>query len=269
MRLLPLRIAALASFLHAWAATAPAEAQGDLLLVYDMRYGGVSIMELMARVDLAEGNRQGYSISLQGRTVGLIDALKPMAFTATSQGVSNGHGLQPALYSTTTRKRGKKKALSVDFAPDRTPVARFTPPDDAEEPAPPEILEGSVDPASALLTLIQMVSKTASCSGAGTVEVFDGKKRYDVTFVDLPREMLHKTSYSLYSGEATRCRMDMRPLHGFKPGKRRPLDGTMVWFGKALDGAPPLPVRIETEISLGSVRLELASVRWADQQASR
>jgi hypothetical protein len=29
-----------------------------------------------------------------------------------------------------------------------------------------------------------------------------------------------------------------------------------------------LPVRIETEISLGSVQLDLAAARWADRQAS-
>jgi hypothetical protein len=58
-------------------------------------------------------------------------------------------------------------------------------------------------------------------------------------------------------------------LHGFKPGKRRPLDDTVIWLGRVLEGAPPLPVRVETEISLGAVRLELASARWADRQASR
>ncbi len=266
MRLLPLQIAALAPLLCAGAGIVPAYAESELLLDYDIRYGGISIMELTARLDLAEGKDPSYAISLQGRTVGLIDALKPIAFTATSEGVANGHGLQPALYSTTTHKHKKHKALSIAFAPDQTPVTHFTPADDAEEPAPPQMLEGSVDPASAILTLIRTVSETGSCSG--TVEVFDGKKRYDVTFVDLPREMLQKTSYALYSGEAKRCRLDVRALHGFKPGKRT-LDGTTVWFGTVLDGVPPLPVRIETEISLGQVRLELTSVRWADQEANR
>lgn len=259
------RNAALALLLCAAGASAEA-AQSDLLLAYDVRYGGVTIMKVEARLDLAVGSDRSYAIAVEGRTVGLIDSLKPIAFTAASEGVSSGDGLRPGLYSTSTVKREKRKGLTIAFTPDAPPVAQFTPADDAEDPIPPEVLEGSVDPASAFLTLVRSVAETATCSG--TVEVYDGKRRYDVTFASLPREMLQKTSHSAYAGEAQRCRVKMRPVHGFKPGKRRPLDGTMLWFADVLNGAPPLPVRIETEISLGAVRLELTSARWAEQQAS-
>lgn len=260
------RNAALALLLCAAGASAEA-AQSDLLLAYDVRYGGVTIMELEARLDLAVGSDRTYAIALEGRTVGLLDSLKPIAFAATSEGVSSGDRYQPALYSTTTVKRKKRKALTIAFTPDASPVTQFTPADDAEELPPPEVLEGSVDPASAFLELVRSVAETSACSG--TVEVFDGKRRYDVTFSSLSAEMLQRTSHSPYAGEAKRCKVKMRPIHGFKPGKRRPLDGTTLWFADVLNGAPPLPVRIETEISLGAVRLELTSARWADQQASR
>jgi hypothetical protein len=144
---------------------------------------------------------------------------------------------------------------------------QFTPPDDAEEPAAPELLEGSLDPATALLAAVRSVAETASC--AGPLPVFDGKRRYDVSFANLPRQVLQKTGSSGFSGEASVCRLKVKPLHGFKPGKRNALDGTMIWFGMAVAQAPPVPVRIETEISLGAVSIELGSARWANQQASR
>jgi hypothetical protein len=261
-----IRIAVLACLLCAAGASAQA-AQSDLLLAYDVRYGGVTIMKLQARLDLATGLDRSYAVALEGRTVGLLDRLKPIVFTATSEGVSSGNRLQPALYATTTVKRQKRKGVTIAFTPEAAPVTQFTPADDAEELPPPEVLEGSIDPASAFLTLVRSVADTAAC--AGTVEVFDGKRRYDVTFSTTAREILQKTSHSPYAGEAKRCQVKMRPVHGFKPGKRRPLDGTTLWFADVLNGAPPLPVRIETEISLGAVRLELTSARWAEQQASR
>jgi hypothetical protein len=260
------RAAILGLTLCAFTGSAVAARQPQLLLSYDVRYGGVTIMKLQAGLDLAEGSGSGYRVAVEGRTVGLLDRLKPIAFTAVSEGRVTAGALQPALYATTTRKRDKRKGVTISFSPDAAPVTRYMPPDDDEEQAPPELLEGSLDPASALLTLIRSVAQTASCSG--TVGVYDGKRRYDVTFLSLPQEVLHKTSGEPYSGTARRCKLKLRPLHGFKPGKRQPLDGTLIWLGDVVQGAPPLPVRIETEISLGAVRLDLASARWADGPAA-
>ena len=70
-------------------AARPAEAaRSDLLLAYDVRYGGVTVMKVEARLDLAAGSDRSYAIALEGRTVGLLNSLKPIVFTATSNGVS-------------------------------------------------------------------------------------------------------------------------------------------------------------------------------------
>jgi hypothetical protein len=262
MVLNPLRAAVLAATLCAPTAAA---AGPDLLLTYDVRFGGVTIMQAEARLNLAEGGAdERYEVGLKGRTVGLIDRLKPIAFTAASEGAASPAGLQPARYSSSTAKRDKRKGLTVAFAPEAVPVTQFTPPDDAEDPVPPELLEGTLDPASALLAVVRSVARTGSC--AASLEIFDGKRRYDVTFADLPKQRLQ---HDAYAGEAGVCRADSRPVFGFKPGKRAPLDDTTLWFGQVLDGAPPLPVQVETEISVGAVRMELTSARWADRQASR
>ena len=260
--------------LHAIALAVPLAVQGsaalaapDLVLDYDVYYGGVSVMKVETQVDWAEGSDPGYSITLKGRTVGLFDTLKPLVFTASAEGVSYGASFVPSYYATSTQKRGKHKALSVHFRANDAPVASFTPADDAEEPAPPELLKDAIDPGSAVLTLLRSFSRSAACSGK--LAVYDGKRRYDVAFTDLPQEMLQKTSYSMYSGEAKRCRLDMTPVFGFKPGKKALLDDSTVWFGQVLNNAPPLPVRIDAKIGIGPVRLHLASARWVDQQASR
>ena len=263
----PIRAAVLGLLAFAASGAGRAAAEPDLLLAYDVYYSGITIMEVEAQVALADDARSAYAILIRGRTVGLAHTLKPVAFTAISEGVSNGHGLEPARYVTTTEKRSKHKGLTVAFLPHGAPMTRFTPPDDAEEPAPPELLKNVIDPASAMLTLIRTLSDTATC--AGTLQVFDGKRRYDAELADLPGETLEKSSYSIYSGDARRCHLAIVPLHGFKPGKSTPWEDTTIWFGPVLDGAPPLPVRIDSQISIGPVRLHLVSARWLDQRASR
>ena len=266
-RILPIRTAVLVLLAFAAGGAGQAVAEPDLVLGYDMYFSGITIMQLEARLDLAGGTQGEYTITVEGRTVGLVDTLKPIAFTAMSEGVANGYGLQPALYATTTEKRSKRKGLTVTFLPYGTPVTRFTPPDDEEEPAPPELLEDSLDPVSAFLSLMRSVSDTSSCTG--TIQVFDGKRRYDVEVADLPHEVLQKSSYSIYGGETQRCRGTMIPRYGFGPGNPKMFDRTTIWFGHVLRDAPPVPVRIDAEIGIAAARLYLVSVRWLDQRANR
>ena len=242
-------------------------AEPNLLLGYNIEYGGIRIMQLDARLDLAEGAQSEYLISLEGHTVGFLGNLKPVAFTATSEGIADDNRMQPALYATTTNKRNKQKSLTVTFQPNNAPVTSFTPPDDREDPGPPEMLKDSIDPGSAIVSLIRTLAMTSSCKD--TVQVFDGKRRYDIAFADMPNELLKESSHSMFSGWTHRCHATMVLRSGFKPGKRNPWDNSTVWFGRVLNDAPMLPVRIDTQFSLGPVRLNLVSARWLEQRASR
>jgi len=244
-----------------------AVAEPNLVLGYSIEYGGIRIMELDARLDLAGSTQTDYSIRLDGHTVGFLGNLKPVAFTATAEGTAGDSGMQPAIYATTTQKRKKQKSLTITFQPNDAPVTSFTPPDDWEDPGPPELLKGSIDPGSAVVGLIRTLATTSSCRD--TIRIFDGKHRYDLTFTDLPEERLNPSSHSMFSGLTHPCRANMVPRYGFKSGKGTPWDKSTVWFGRVLAGAPMLPVRIDTRIGLGPVRLNLISARWLDQRASR
>jgi hypothetical protein len=242
-------------------------AEPNLVLGYSIEYGGIRIMELDARLDLADATQSDYSITLEGHTVGFLGNLKPVAFTATAQGTAAGSGMQPDVYATTTQKRKKQKSLRITFQPNDAPVTSFTPPDDWEDPGPPELLKDSIDPGSAIVGLIRNLATTSSCQD--TIRIFDGKHRYDITFTDLPDERLKPSSHSIFSGRAHPCHATMVPRYGFKRGKDNPWDNSTVWFGQVLANAPLLPVRIDTQIGLGPVRLNLISARWLDQRASR
>ena len=266
-RVLPIAPAALFFLAAAAVGGRPASAEPNLVLSYNIEYGGIKIMQLDARLDLTEGTRSDYSISLEGRTVGFIGNLKPVAFTATSEGTAGDHGMQPAVYATTTNKRNKQKSLTITFQPDDAPVTNFVPADDREDPGPPELLKDSIDPGSAIVGLIRTLATTSSCEEM--VRIFDGKRSYDITFNDMPTELLKESSHSIFSGLAHRCHATMVPRYGFKPRKGNLWESTTVWFGRVLSDAPMVPVRIDTQISLGPVRLNLVSARWLDQRASR
>jgi Protein of unknown function (DUF3108) len=263
----PVGIAALCFATIIAVGTNTALADPNLALTYSIEYGGIRIMELDARLDLAEGAQSDYSISLDGHTVGFLGNLKPVAFSATAEGTAGERGMQPAVYATTTHKRNKLKSLTITFQPNDAPITSFTPPDDKEDPGPPELLKDSIDPGSAVVGLIHTLATTSSCND--TIRIFDGKRRYDITFTDLPNERLKPSSHSMFSGRTHPCHATMVPRYGFKRGKGNPWDNSTVWFGQVLSDAPMLPVRIDTQIGLGPVRLNLIAAHWLDQRASR
>ena len=241
-------------------ALAPSGAGGaeqPLALTYLVHFGGATIMQIDARLALAEQGGSRYSVAVAGHTLGLLDRIKPLAFAAHSEGLAQDRGLQPARYTTRTDKRDKSKEVTIAFRPGGTPEARFTPaPDDPIEPLPPELAKGILDPASALVAVLQKVAETGSC--AGTVPVFDGKRRFDLDFSAGGSQGLKPSDYSIFSGPAQRCEVSLVPRHGFeedKPGKL-PQHAT-VWFGEVFPDAPPLPVRIDTQNQISAVRVHL------------
>lgn len=253
-----LAAAAALSFLPAAAMAAPV-----IDLTYDVYLGGIAVMELHTEIALDADPAGAYSIAIAGHTVGLVDRLRPVIFTARSQGVSAGSGeLQPEHYETqTTKSSNKIKTVAISFAPGAAPVTRFTPlPDDPIEPTPPALLQGIVDPTSALVALVETLADTGSCEG--TIAIFDGRRRYDIAFAERSRDKLAPSKLSMYSGPAKRCRARIVPRHGFDDGDRRAMpEDANVWFARVVPGAPLLPVRIDTDYSITALRIHLVAAR--------
>ena len=104
--------------------------------------------------------------------------------------------------------------------------------------------------------LARDLARRGSCTL--TLAVFDGRRRYDLSFADSASENL-----SGIAGATHVCRMSRRRIAGFpaERGGNETADIGKLWFARLLPGDLMVPVRIEFASEFGTFTAELAELR--------
>ena len=230
-------------------------------LAYKLYVGGLNALNFDTRVALGDG---GYDIRLQARTSGWIGSLWPFVLEGRAEGARGEAGaLQPARFATANVWGDNgKRWVRMDYpAADGPPevTAEPEPSQDDRSVVPAEARSGTRDPISAIYGLI--LGSGAVC--AGTQQIFDGRRRYDVSAENLGAAEVPESSYAIYAGTATKCRITVQKVTGFwekYESKRRYPDKIDVWLARVAEDLPPLPVRIETDTLVGALRVHLSEI---------
>ncbi|MDZ7712419.1 MAG: DUF3108 domain-containing protein [Rhodovibrio sp.] len=235
-------------------------------LAYKLYVGGLNALTFDTRVALEDGR---YDIRLQARTSGWIGSLWPFVLEGRADGRRAPSGaLQPARFATANVWGDNgKRWVRMDYpAHDGPPevTAEPKPSKDDRAVVPAEARTGTRDPISAIYGLI--LGAGEAC--AGRHQIFDGRRRYDVAAEKLGPAEVPESSYAVYAGEATKCRITIEKVTGFwekYESKRRYPDTVDVWLARVSEDLPPLPVRIETDTLVGALRIHLTEItRGAD-----
>jgi hypothetical protein len=230
-------------------------------LAYKLYVGGLNALTFDTRVALQDG---GYDIRLQARTSGWIGSLWPFVLEGRAGGTrAAGGALTPERFATAnvwgdSGKRWVRMAYpSADGPPEVT--AEPDPAKDDRAVVPAEARAGTRDPISAIYGLILGAGEVC----AGTHQIFDGRRRYDVSAENLGDARVPESSYAIYAGAATKCRIRIEKVTGFwekYESKRRYPDTVDVWLARVAEDLPPLPVRIETDTLVGALRVHLSEI---------
>ncbi|WP_200340105.1 DUF3108 domain-containing protein [Rhodovibrio sodomensis] len=256
-----------------WAASgqaAPAETTvaPPLGLAYKLYVGGLNALTFETRVALGPDS---YDIRLQARTSGWIGSLWPFVLEGRADGARTAAGmLRPERFATANLWGDNgKRWVRMDYpAHDGPPTvtAEPAPSNDDRSVVPAEARTGTRDPISAIYGLI--LGQGEVCSG--THQIFDGRRRYDVAAENLGAAQVPESSYAVYSGQATKCRITIEKVTGFwekYESKRRYPDTVDVWLARVGEDLPPLPVRIETDTLVGALRVHLTEVTRGPEAA--
>lgn len=237
-------------------------------LVYAVHIGGIHAVDLKIRLTL---DADRYRVELSSHVDGLVRFLLPWSLRVDSKGRVAGERLVPESVHTESSWRGKRRWRTLEYR-DGRPVVVSVEPKRKSPPIPPEKLTGSVDMATAILTVARAVSSEKSC--AVRVPVFDGRRRFDALIEAHGEDELPRSSRSAYSGKAEVCDLAIEMLHGRR--KKTDYGGlaggekTMTfWFARLFDGVYPLPVRVQLDTDLGGVIGHLTSARMDDPGQSK
>ncbi len=262
---------ALAGAIAVTASSAGATAAERAILDYKVYFGGFAAVAL--EIDVARSAEQ-YRISTTVRTLGIVDKLFPWTMRAHSRGRLAGAELRPEAAGHISAWRGRERIVDVRYRDGRPIVARLVPTPERDErvPVSDEDIRGTVDLASAVLSLSLAVEAGRGC--AGRVPVFDGRRRYDLVAERIGIEPVRRFGRPGDVPRALKCRVTMERRSGFRKiadhedsdgdghdGKGSARRGGTVWLAPAGAGMPPVPVRVEVETKWGMIMAHLIGVR--------
>ncbi len=213
-------------------------------LRYEAYWGGLHVADFTLTLD---DRQDGYAHDFHLRSRGLADWFIRLEVKAESRGRRDAEGLPaPERYYVRYRNRYRERELEVRFHPDRPADATGrtlsgTRPDSADfggsDQLAPEHRTGIIDPVGALAEALARTDRHVGRGGAGdfTLEVFDGRRRFDVggAYGGRTRRDVRGQEYDLH-----RLRLDTRPIAGFRKVHKMLWDGSSFDLFLSADGRP-------------------------------
>jgi hypothetical protein len=183
-----------------------------------------------------------------------------------TDGIADEDGLRPTHYRSTSKKRGKKRRQDITYLEDGSLEVRVSPKKDAKRQLemPETLKSGTLDPASAVFSIIAAFAQLGRCDGS--LPVYDGRRRYDLVVTQVGARDLQPSSYGMYSGPAIVCQVAVEPLAGFKKKKKKRSDRAFpstvkVWLAPVAEGELAVPVRLEGRTGMGRMVLHLVDAQ--------
>jgi len=243
-------------------------------LKYDVYLGGLHIFTF--DVDMTfQPDR--YRVTAEGETQGMLGWMYGLNMKLAADGLDRSGRIEPLRYVSETEWRSKQRRVDLGFSEGgRYDLQRTPPPEpdpDIEGGLPETLPEGTVDPLSLAVAASRALEENGRCDQV--VPVFDGQRRYDLIVKQVEETTLPPNEYSIYQGPAVRCSFSMERISGFRKSWKssRQWDAgapapPTVWMAPIRQDLPPLPVRYQGEIALGTMVIHLTKAEVRTEPAS-
>ncbi len=235
-----------------FAAPLSAEERG-LALGYNVYIGGINTIEIDFNSLIAP---ERYALDMKLRAGNFLRLFFSAQMTAFSQGRFAAGRPVPVKAGTDSVWNGNKRRIRLNYGrPGEAPRAETVPPvkEEARTPVTPEMKRGTHDLTGAVLQILNTVGQSDKCDASA--RVFDGRRAYVIHLKQGKKVKIRRTGYSVYAGEALKCRLVMERLGGYRTdldyADKPTNDRVYVWLGTPFKGAPPVPVRMEFETRFG------------------
>lgn len=239
-------------------------------MIYEVYAGGINAVS--AELDLDYAKKGRYDIALTAFTKGFLGTLAPWKGTFETQGWRNTAGIdQPEIHRSIATWRGEDEVKEYSYNRKGDFVSyKITDTENKADNQQPdaELTAGTTDALTATLNAMQTIGKGGSCEG--TTEIFDGSRRFQLTFRFEADEELTRSRYNVYEGPSQRCVAEVTPAGGKWHDKPRGWlsiqeqgrqNGSLptVWFAKVDENGPAVPVKIRIKSDYGAMFMHLVN----------
>lgn len=239
-------------------------------MIYEVYAGGINAVS--AELDVGYAKKGRYDIALTAFTKGFLGTLAPWKGTFETAGWRNNDGLdQPELHRSVATWRGEDEVKEYSYNRKGEFVSyKIMDAENKGDNTQPEaeLTAGTIDVLTATLNAMQNIGKGGSCEG--TTEIFDGSRRFQLTFRFEADEALTASRYNVYQGPSQRCVAEVKPAGGKWHDKPRGWlsiqeqgrqNGSLptVWFAKLDETGPAVPVKIRIKSDYGAMFMHLVN----------
>jgi hypothetical protein len=231
-----------------------------LSLHYEVYVGGMNAVNVRFDAALA---RTTYEMRLRLATQGFASRLFDWKMTAESHGRLHGSEVVPVRAGGDSVWRGTARSTRLSYGPKGAIFVETRPAggNDDNPPVPPALREGTRDLAGAIFSTLLGIGETGNCNARE--QVFDARRRYDLVFEEIGMDTLRSSAYSPYSGPAMMCRVSVELIAGGRKGggdRRFSTENVAtVWIARLFDDTPPVPVRLDYELVVGTMTAHLSA----------
>jgi hypothetical protein len=196
-----------------FATPAVATDSGTLDVGYTVSFWSIPFGHTDYEAKFANG---GYDAKSHFETGGVVSIFWNSKIDATVNGKIGEHSITPALYdSYSTDHNSKIQRVKVTYDKDMPDTLAEPAYNTNKYPVTDEQKKNTVDPMTAITTILSGVKADAKNPCGTSVQVFDGKRRYDVVFTYVKDEAL-KLDNGLYTGNAHQCQVHYNEIAGYK-----------------------------------------------------
>lgn len=149
-----------------------------------------------------------YSVNSSVRTAGMFNTLYPFKANYSTTGKIVDNNLITSSYHYDSQSRFNKRTKELVYNNQGLPVYRLSTKNDRQKKVNLDIdlnNRDTTDLQTVFAELAKQYNELKFCDSR--LQVFDGKRRFDVIFKDEGREELKANKYSPFSGTATKCSM--------------------------------------------------------------
>jgi hypothetical protein len=229
---------------------------------YEIYGGGFHLLDANLSIDL---QKQKFDAHLHANTRGTIGNLFPWWNDVHSSGNIHPHLMETLEHVSENSWLGKVHRVTLEYDGKGGFIKKIvfpTPAEENREEVAPELTKNTQDLMSAGLTLLQRVSEGESCNQ--TLAVYDGRRRFNLKFVQIGMDDLPPNRYGIYHGPAMQCDMTIERVAGFwkdyQTAWTEDGDAQMklsFWLAPIKPGGPMIPVRARTYGDFGTVFIHL------------
>jgi hypothetical protein len=211
----------------------------------------------------------GYDARSHFETSGVVSLFWNSTIDALANGKIGAHEIAPVLYDSYSQDHNsKKQRVKVSFDKDEPTTFADPPYNMTKYPVTPEQKKGALDPMSAITQILAGIKADAKNPCGSGAQIFDGRRRYDVSFTYLKDEPV-KLVNGKFSGAAHLCQIHYNQIAGYKQkivkeGKALPAlygDFADVPAPGSPDGHYVIAVKMWTALSWGTVSVTLSELK--------